>query len=276
MAENENETLILEDIEKPGEISDEPIFGKSLREIRLGSNRHTKVKTGHSYCKKCGRPLTNEKAVRCSDCLKLVCRDCSIVYTNAIHCQECLRDVHQIFLTKENFMISHCISNEFSGSMSIFKLTGIEPQKVKERISSLMNTYLTNKPTNFIERIFPKLRLTNLGNDALQVFDSIYGKDADVQILKQKIAELKAEKEKDYRLLLEEDECSQQNSSKIITWMILIGFVAFCFGYIYVVVYLLSSFGVPSEFWVLIIPLVLLFLAAFGLKIFRSVFVARK
>ena len=63
---------------------------------------------------------------------------------------------------------------------------------------------------------------------------------------------------------------------KIITWMILIGFIAFCLGYIYVVVYLLSAYGVPSEFSVLIIPLVLLFLAAVGLKIFRSVFVVRK
>lgn len=63
---------------------------------------------------------------------------------------------------------------------------------------------------------------------------------------------------------------------KFIVWLVLIGFLAFCFGYLYVVVYLLRGYGVPVEFWVLIIPLVLLFLAAFGLKIFRSVFVARK
>ena len=63
---------------------------------------------------------------------------------------------------------------------------------------------------------------------------------------------------------------------KFIVWMVLIGFLAFCFGYLYVVVYLLRGYRVPTEFWVLIIPLVLLFLAASGLKIFRSVFVARK
>jgi len=63
---------------------------------------------------------------------------------------------------------------------------------------------------------------------------------------------------------------------KFIVWFVIIGFLAFCFGYIYVVVYLLRGYQVPFEFWVLVIPLVLLFLAAFGLKIFRSVFVARK
>lgn len=63
---------------------------------------------------------------------------------------------------------------------------------------------------------------------------------------------------------------------KFVVWLVLIGFIAFFFGYLYVVVYLLKGYGAPAEFWVLIIPLVLLFLAAFGLKIFRSVFVARK
>lgn len=63
---------------------------------------------------------------------------------------------------------------------------------------------------------------------------------------------------------------------KSIVWLVLIGFLAFCLGYIYVVVFLLRGYGVPIEIWVLIIPLVLLFLAAFGLKIFRSVFVVRK
>jgi hypothetical protein len=63
---------------------------------------------------------------------------------------------------------------------------------------------------------------------------------------------------------------------KFIVWLVLIGFLAFCFGYIYAVTFLLGAYGLPFEFWVLIIPLALLFLAAFGLKIFRSVFIARK
>ena len=63
---------------------------------------------------------------------------------------------------------------------------------------------------------------------------------------------------------------------KFIVWLVLIGFLAFCFGYIYVVLFLLRGYRVPIELWIIIIPLVLLFLAAFGLKIFRSVFVARK
>jgi len=193
MEENEDEVLILEDIEKPGEISDEPIFSKSSREIRLGSSRHTKVKIDRYYCR-CGRPLTKENAVRCSHCKKLYCNECAVSYLNEIHCKQCLREQHQISLTKEDFMISLCISNEFQGSNSIFKLTGIEPRTVRTRINSLMNTYLTDKPTNLVERIFPKLRLTALGNDALTIFDSIYGKQVDVQVLKKKIEELKTQR----------------------------------------------------------------------------------
>lgn len=63
---------------------------------------------------------------------------------------------------------------------------------------------------------------------------------------------------------------------KLIIWLVLIGFIAFCFGYLYAVVYLLQGYGIPGEVWLVVIPMVLLFLAAFGLKIFRSVFVARK
>ena len=63
---------------------------------------------------------------------------------------------------------------------------------------------------------------------------------------------------------------------KFIVLLVLVGFIAFTFGYVYAVVSLLRGYHVPTELWLVIIPLVLLFLAAFGLKIFRSVFVARK
>lgn len=63
---------------------------------------------------------------------------------------------------------------------------------------------------------------------------------------------------------------------RFVVLLVLIGFLAFCFGYLYVVIFLLKGYGLPVEFWVLIIPMVLLFLAAFGLKIFRSVFIVRK
>jgi len=61
---------------------------------------------------------------------------------------------------------------------------------------------------------------------------------------------------------------------KFIIWFVLIGYLAFCFGYLYAVFSLLQGYRLPVELWPVIIPLVLLFLAAFGLKIFWSVFVA--
>jgi hypothetical protein len=63
---------------------------------------------------------------------------------------------------------------------------------------------------------------------------------------------------------------------KFITWFVLLGFITFCIGYLYAVISLLRGYRAPLEFWLLIIPLVFLFLAAFGLKLFRVVFVARE
>jgi hypothetical protein len=63
---------------------------------------------------------------------------------------------------------------------------------------------------------------------------------------------------------------------KLIVWLVLIGFIAFSFGYVYAVVSLLQGCRLPLELWVVIIPLVLLLLAAFGLNIFRRVFIAKK
>lgn len=63
---------------------------------------------------------------------------------------------------------------------------------------------------------------------------------------------------------------------KLIVWLVLIGFVAFCFGYIYTIIFTLGGYKAPIEIWFLIIPLAFLLLAALGLKIFRSVFIAKE
>lgn len=63
---------------------------------------------------------------------------------------------------------------------------------------------------------------------------------------------------------------------RFIVWLVLVGFITFCFGYLYTLVSVLRGYRVPTEVWTLVIPLVLLFLAAFGLKIFRRCFSARE
>lgn len=212
MEENETETLTIENIELAGEIADEPILSKSIRELKLGS-KHRKINIGPFFCE-CGKSITKENATRCSHCERLICKDCSILYLNEIHCKKCLEVDHQIFLTKTDYIILVCVSSGVTGAKTIFRLSGIKPDVLKKRIEDLMEKYVTKEPTGFLEKFFPKLRVTNLGRDALGIFDAIYGKDADCVTAKQELLEFITEKTKrTYGLRTEEDTtCSNQES----------------------------------------------------------------
>lgn len=211
---NEVENLTIEKIEIAGDIVNEPILSKSIRELKLGS-KHRKVLIGPFFCAQCGRPITKENAVRCSHCEKLLCRECGILYLNDIHCKGCLKTDHDIFLTKMDYMILLCISNDVASAKKIFRLTGVKPEVVEKRIRDLMEKYVTREPSSFRERLFPKLRLTNLGQDALGVFDAIYAKDADCVSMKQKLLKFLAERaERSYSLRTDEEniKCSNLES----------------------------------------------------------------
>lgn len=211
MTEDETE-LRIETIERAGEIIDEPILSKNIREFKLGS-QHKKIHVGPFFCT-CGKSITKENATRCSHCQRLICKECGILYLNEIHCTNCLKTEHQIFLTKADYKLLFCVSNGVASGKTIFELTGIKPDVIEKRINDLMEKYVTKEPTGFLERFFPKLRITNLGRDALGVFDAIYSKDADCVSMKQKIEEFIAEKTKQiYSLRTEEDtKCSNQES----------------------------------------------------------------
>ena len=212
MEEDETENLTIETIEIAGEIVDEPILSKNIRELKLGS-KHRKINVGPFFCE-CGKSITKENATRCSHCERLICMECGILYLNEIHCKECLKANHQIFLTKTDYMILLSVSNGVASIKTIFRLTGIKPDVVEERIDDLMEKYVTKEPTVFLEKFFPKLRVTNLGRDALGVFDAIYAKDADCVAAKQKLLEFIAEKTNlTYSLRTEENTtCSNQES----------------------------------------------------------------
>jgi phage FluMu protein Com len=195
----ETENLLIEKVEIAGDIINEPILSKSIRELNLGS-KHRKISIGPFFCP-CGKAISKENAVRCSHCKKLLCRDCGISYLNEIHCKECLKAEHDIFLTKTDYMILLCVSHGIGSAKKIFRLTGVKPEAVKKIIQELMEKYVTKEPCSFLERLFPKLRLTNLGQDALGVFDVIYAKDADCVKMKQTLLEFLAEKaERSYSL----------------------------------------------------------------------------
>lgn len=61
---------------------------------------------------------------------------------------------------------------------------------------------------------------------------------------------------------------------KSIMWMILLGFVVFCIGYLYVLVVVLQFF--PPQLWPVLIGGALILLSFFGLEIFRRFFVVEE
>jgi len=212
MEENEQESITIENIERPGEIIKEPVFKKTIRELKLGK-KHTKEEIVQYFCM-CGKSVSKENATRCSHCERLICKDCGILYINEVHCRKCLEVNHQISLTKADYMILLCVSHGIASAKTIFQLTGIKSDVVEKRVCDLMEKYVTKEPTGFLEKFFPKLRVTNLGRDALGVFDALYSKDADCISMKQKLSEFIAEKtRRTYSLRTQEDTtCLNQES----------------------------------------------------------------
>jgi hypothetical protein len=212
MEKDEPESMTIETIEMAGDIVDEPILSKSIRELKLGS-KHRKINVGPFFCQ-CGKVITKENATRCSHCKRLICKDCSVLYLNETHCKKCLESDHEISLTKADYMILLCVSNGVTDADTIFLLTGIKPNAVKDRINELMEKYVTMESKGLLEKIFSKLRVTNLGRDALGVFDAIYSKDADCVSMQQKLQDFLAQEVgRDYSLRTEVDvPCSNQKS----------------------------------------------------------------
>ena len=210
--ESEEEKFRIEKVEVAGEVTRDSILSKSIREL-TSETTHTKITVQPYFCE-CGKTISKENALRCSHCEKLLCQDCGIIYLNEIHCKQCLEEQHQISLTKSEYMLLLCISSEISSSRKIFQITGMTIDVVNEKIDNFMDKYLTEEPASLMEKLLPKLRLTDLGNDSLQVFEKIYGNDLDCLALKKRIVEFESEKaKKTYHMRSWEDaECSNQKS----------------------------------------------------------------
>jgi len=63
---------------------------------------------------------------------------------------------------------------------------------------------------------------------------------------------------------------------KVIVWLLLLGFVAFCGGYIYLVLVVLQRYSISFEIWIAVLALGLIFLSLFGLKLFGRFFRVEK
>jgi len=63
---------------------------------------------------------------------------------------------------------------------------------------------------------------------------------------------------------------------KAIVWLLLLGFIAFCGGYVYLILVVLRGYSVPFEVWIAILGLGLILVSLFGLKLFRRFFHVEK
>ncbi len=196
--DSEEEKFRIEKIEVAGGISKDSTISKSIRELTSGTE-HKKIILEPYFCE-CGRPLTKENLVRCSSCRKMLEKDCAFEYSNRILCSECLSERYGIHLTKQQYLILLCISKGIKSPKVISTISGISLECVKQKMKSmLLINYLTDEPLSFFEKIFPKIRLTSLGNDALMLFEKVYGKEGDCLALKQRIEECKRNRKR-YKL----------------------------------------------------------------------------
>jgi len=193
-----DEKFRIEKVEIAGGISKDATISKCIRELTAGAE-HKKITFEPYFCV-CGRPLTKENVVRCSLCGRILERSCAFEYSNRILCGECLFGRHRIYLSKQEYLILLCLSSEMMSLKTISRSSGISLECIKQKIESMLSTgYLTSEPLSFSERMFPKIRLTDLGKDALTVFEKVYGKEGDCLALKQKI-EVYRRNRKKYRL----------------------------------------------------------------------------
>jgi hypothetical protein len=63
---------------------------------------------------------------------------------------------------------------------------------------------------------------------------------------------------------------------KVISWLVLIGFLVFCVGYVFLLLLTLHGCDIPFQLWIALLGLVLVFLSLFGLKLFRRFFFAER
>lgn len=63
---------------------------------------------------------------------------------------------------------------------------------------------------------------------------------------------------------------------RFIVWLLLLGFIIVCGGYVYLVLTVLQGYNIPFQLWFALLGLALILLSLFGLKLFRRFFHVKK
>lgn len=177
-------SIRMEDLNVAGPIALEPVISRTQREFEFGDRIVQRRVNEFLFCR-CGRRLDQTRVLRCQMCSQLVCEDCAVLYHGKVHCLWCFQRIHD--LTKSDYKILLCVASGITDTNDIFRITGVPPQMVEDRIRRFMDIYVTKKAACFREFFFSVLRLTDAGADALASYEDIFGSDHDSMFVKRRI-----------------------------------------------------------------------------------------
>ena len=167
----------------PGSFLDEDFFGIYEQNISFQNGLERVEKRISPYYCRCGRPIGRLNSYKCHHCGRILCNKCAVEFHEEFHCDRCIRVYHHN-LSKKDYYTLLCIFVGLGKLDKIRSLLGLERRDLKNIVQKLIwNKYLTEK--GFF--IFKKYSLSQLGLEALTLYDKIYGFTPDSRIIKQRI-----------------------------------------------------------------------------------------
>jgi len=148
------------------------------RELLTSEDNEITRVTRQPVCDNCGKVLRvdEEEFSVCRSCgQKKLCKECSVRYSNASYCVDCLR--RAVPLDKTSYKILVAIANKVTRGSTIAELVKVPRKNVEVHLTELTNIDLVMKQGL---AIFSRISVTAQGLEAIGVFRGVYGLDEDV------------------------------------------------------------------------------------------------
>ncbi|HDJ89279.1 MAG TPA: hypothetical protein ENG40_01125 [Thermoprotei archaeon] len=167
----------------PGSFLDEDFFGIYEQNISFKNGLERVERRVSPYYCRCGRPIGRSNSYKCHHCGRILCNRCAVEFHGEIHCDRCIRIYHHN-LSKKDYYVLLCIFTGIDRNDRIKSFLGLDSSELKNIIGKLVwNNYLVSKGLF----IFKRYSLSQLGLEALTLYDKIYGSTLDSRIVKQRI-----------------------------------------------------------------------------------------
>jgi len=161
------------------------------KEGSLGSNEtaqesETIVRTNRvPVCDHCGRKLEQQFSV-CQKDRKKLCKKCSIAFRGKIICPTDLQSV--LPLSRESFKVLVVLANNIDNIGYIEALTHVQKNTIRETMRYLNEAGYIEKSGLF------RVRVSELGFEAISAFGQLYSEDADMKELDRGVMEFVRER----------------------------------------------------------------------------------